>query len=58
MFIEPNSTLITVPNRIANTFNCYFENIGSDLASNICANGNNEMYKQYLLTQYAMYLQI
>ena len=51
MFIAHNNTLITDPNRIANTFNYYFANIGSDLASNICADGNNEMYKQYLLTQ-------
>ena len=51
MFIEHNNTLITDPNRISNTFNDYFANIGSDLASNICADGNNEMYKQYLLTQ-------
>ena len=51
MFIVHNNTLITDPNRIANTFNDYFANIGSDLASNICAYGNNEMYKQYLLTQ-------
>ena len=51
MFIEHNNTLITYPNRIAYTFNDYFANIGSDLASNICADGNNEMYKQYLLTQ-------
>ena len=49
MFIEHSNTLITDPNRIANTFNGYFVNIGSDLASNICADGNNEMYKQYLL---------
>ena len=34
MFIEHNNTLITDPNRIANTFNDYFVNIGSDLASN------------------------
>ena len=51
IFIEHNNTLITDPNRISNTFNDYFANIGSDLASNICADGNNEMYKQYLLTQ-------
>ena len=51
MFIEHNNTLITDPKRIANTFNDYFANIGSDLASNICADGNNEMYKRYLLTQ-------
>ena len=43
MFIEHNNTLITHQNRIANTFNAYFENIGSDLASNICADGNNEI---------------
>ena len=36
MFIEDNNTLITDPNRISNTFNDYFANIGSDLASNIC----------------------
>ena len=51
IFIEHNNTLITDANRIVNTFNDYFANIGSDLASNICADGNNEMYKQYLLTQ-------
>ena len=51
MFIEHNNTLITDQNRIANTFNDYFANIGSDLVSNICADGNNEMYKRYLLTQ-------
>ena len=51
MFIEHNNTLITDSNSISNTFNDYFANIGSDLASNICADGNNEMYKQYLLTQ-------
>ena len=51
IFIEHNNTLITDPNRISNTFNDYLANIGSDLASNICADGNNEMYKQYLLTQ-------
>ena len=47
MFIVHNNTL----NRIANIFNDYFTNIRSDLASNICADGNNEMDKQYLLTQ-------
>ena len=51
MFIEHNNTLITDPNRIANTFNDYSANIGFDLASNICADGNNEMYKRYLLSQ-------
>ena len=51
IFIEHNNTLITDANRIANTFNDYFTNIGSDSASNICADGNNEMHKQYLLTQ-------
>ena len=51
MFIEHNNTLMTDPNRIANTFDNYFANIGSDIASNICADENNEMYKQYLLTQ-------
>ena len=51
MFIEHKNTLITYSNRIANTFNDYFVNIGSDLASNICAYRNNEMYKQYLLMQ-------
>ena len=51
MFIEHNNTLTTDPNRIANTFNDYFANSGSNLASNKCADGNNEMYKQYLLTQ-------
>ena len=51
MCIEHNNTLITDPNRISNPFNDYFANIGSDLASNICADGNNEMYKQYLLMQ-------
>ena len=44
MFIEHNNTLITDPNSIENTFN-------DELASNICADGNNEMYKQYFLTQ-------
>ena len=44
VFIEHNNTLITDPNRISNTFNYYFENIGSDLVLNICADGNNEMY--------------
>ena len=29
----------------------YFANIGSDLASNICADEYNEMYKQYLFMQ-------
>ena len=36
MFIEHNNTLITDPNRIANTFNDYFANIGTDLVSNKC----------------------
>ena len=51
MFIEHNNTLITDSNRIANKFNDYFANIGYDLASHICADGNNEMHKRYLLTQ-------
>ena len=51
MFIEHNNNLITDPNMIANTVNDYFANIASNLASNICADGNNEMYKPYLLTQ-------
>ena len=51
MFIEHNNTLITDPNILANTFNDCFSNNGSDLASNICADGNKEMYKRYLLTQ-------
>ena len=45
------SITITDPNSIANTFNYYFVDIGTDLASNKCADGNNEMYKQYFLTQ-------
>ena len=44
IFIEHNNTLITGPNRIANTFNEYFANAGSPIASNICANENNEIY--------------
>ena len=31
MFIEHTNTLITDPSRIANTFNDYFANIGTDL---------------------------
>ena len=49
--IDHNNTLFTDPNIKSNTINGYFANVGSDLASNICADGNNEMYKQYLLTQ-------
>ena len=45
MFIEHNNTLITDPNRIANTFNDYFANIGSDLALNICVDASNEVYQ-------------
>ena len=30
MFIEHNNTLITDPNRIVNTFNDYYANIGTD----------------------------
>ena len=45
LFIKHNNTLITDPNRQSNTFNDYSANIGSDLALNICADGNNEMYK-------------
>ena len=41
MVIELNITLITDPNRIANKFKDYFENIEIDLALNICADGNN-----------------
>ena len=48
--IEHNNTLITNPNKIANTFNDYFTNIGTNLAENIC-HYNNEMYQQYLQTQ-------
>ena len=44
MFIEHNNISIADPNRIANAFNHYFANIGSDLVSNICADGNHEMY--------------
>ena len=51
MFIEHTNTLNTDPNRIANTFKDYLANIGFALLSNICACGNNEMYKQYLLPQ-------
>ena len=51
MFIEHNNTLITGPNRIANTYNDYFSNIGNDLASNICVDENNAMYKQNWLTR-------
>ena len=58
MFIEQNNTLNIDPNRIANTFNDYFANIGSDLASNICPAGNNEMYKQHFVTYVAVHLQI
>ena len=50
--IEHNNTLITDPNKIANTFNDYFSNIGRDLAANICEYGDNEMYQQYLQTQW------
>ena len=49
--IEHNNTLITDPNKLANTFNDYFANIGTNLAENICQYGNNEMYQQYLQTQ-------
>ena len=49
--IEHNNTLITDPNKKANTFNDYFANIGTNLAENICQYGNNEMYQQYLQTQ-------
>ena len=49
MFVEHNTTFTTYLNRIANTD--YFANIRSDLASNICADGKNEMYKHDLLTQ-------
>ena len=49
--IEHNNTLITDPNKIANTFNDYFTNIGTNFAENICQYGNNEMYQQYLQTQ-------
>ena len=49
--IEHNNTLITDPNKITNTFNDYFANIGTNLAENICQYGNNEMYQQYLQTQ-------
>ena len=51
MSIEHNNTLITDPNKIANTFNDYFANIGTDFAANICEYGNNEMFQQYLHTQ-------
>ena len=44
MFIEHNNTLITDANRIANTFTDYFANIVTHLMSNICADGNNEMF--------------
>ena len=50
--IEHNNTLIsTDPNKIANTFNYYFANIGTNFAENICQYGNNKMYQQYLQTQ-------
>ena len=49
--IEHNNTLITDPNKIANTINDYFANIGTHLAENIGEYGNNEMYQQYLQTQ-------
>ena len=51
MSIEHNNTLITDPNKIANTFNDYLSNIGTDLAAHVCEYGNNKMYKQYLQTQ-------
>ena len=44
MCIEHKNTLITDPNKIANTFN-------ADFAANICEYVNNEMYQQYLQTQ-------
>ena len=50
MFIEHNNTTITDQNEIANTFNDYFANIGTSLATSIHVDGNNEMYKQYLQT--------
>ena len=46
-----NNTLITDPKKVANTFNEYFVNIGTDLVENICEYGNNEMYQHYLQTQ-------
>ena len=51
MSIEHNNTLFIDPNKIANTFNDNFANIGTNLAANICEYGNNEMYQQYLQTQ-------
>ena len=33
--IEHNNTLITDPNKIANTFNDYFVNIGTNLVENV-----------------------
>ena len=44
MSIEHNNTLITDHNKIVNTFNDYFTNIGTDLATNIFEYGNNYMY--------------
>ena len=41
MSIEHNNTLISDPNKITNIFNDYFENIGTDLAENICEYGSN-----------------
>ena len=35
MSIEHNNTLITDPIKIANIFNDYFANIGTDLVTNI-----------------------
>ena len=49
--IEHNNTLITDPNKIANTFNYYFANMETDIAENICEYGNNEMYQQYFQMQ-------
>ena len=45
MSIEHSNTLIIDSNKITNTFNDYFANIGTDLAANICKYGRNEMYQ-------------
>ena len=45
-----NEKKMTNPEKIANTFNNYFANIGTNLASTI-SNDQTETYTQYLQTQ-------
>ena len=49
-YVQHNNTIVSNPTEIANVFNDFFVNIGSNLSSTINTNDDNFTFKQYLQT--------